>query len=418
MLGFSEGPYPFKVFSLTDLLNGRITAGDIKNKIVLIGVVADSVKDYFATPHRQKTGLASGMPGVVLHAHSVSQLLHFALDGEKQLQVLKEWQEYTWMFVWVLAGVAAGLWVRSLIWFSIVLALGPAVLVATTYGSFVAGWWVPPVPAILSWLASGALVTAYISGHEKAQRHLVMDLFSRHVSPDVAQELWKQRDRFSAGGRLETKKITATVLFSDLENFTPVSEALDPVELMNWLNQYMDAMAGIVMEHGGFVDDYYGDAIKANFGVPMGRNTPEGIAEDALNAAQCALAMRAEMDRLNRRWALQGLPQVRMRIGICTGPVVSGCLGSSRRMKYTTIGDTVNTAARLESYGKLPDTAGENDGYCRIMLSESTAINLEGKFNVELVGSIPLKGKANPVKVFRIANPSQEPGKSVKEGVS
>jgi adenylate cyclase len=416
MLTFDEGAAPFTIYSLTDLHQGRISARDIEGKIVLVGVVADSVKDYFVTPFQRQGGSSAGMPGVVLHAHSISQLLRYALDGTEQLGILAESTEFAWILLWTVAGTLAALMVRSLLWLSLVMALGPGILIAVSYAGFIAGWWIPLVPAMLAWLGSGALVSAYNSGHEKAQRRLVMELFSRHVSADVAEEIWKQRDKFSSGGRLESKKITATVLFSDLEDFTPVSETLDPVNLMEWLNQYMDSMAGIVMKHGGFVDDYYGDAIKANFGVPMGRDSQQGITRDAVSAVRCALAMRREMVHLNRRWAAQGMPEVRMRIGICTGPVVSGCLGSSQRMKYTTIGDTVNTAARLEGYGKQANTVRADDGYCRILLSASTAERLDQHFETEVVGSLELKGKAKPLRVFRVAAETALQVNPVEEG--
>ena len=121
---------------------------------------------------------------------------------------------------------------------------------------------------------------------------------------------------------------------------------------MDWMNEYIETMAQLVMKHGGVVDDYYGDAIKANFGVPLPRLSETEIKQDAINAVSCALAMEAEMRRLHAVWKQQGMPTARMRIGIFTGPAVAGSLGSAQRLKYTTVGDTVNIAARLESYDK------------------------------------------------------------------
>jgi len=158
------------------------------------------------------------------------------------------------------------------------------------------------------------------------------------------------------------------------------------------------------MAHGGVVDDYYGDAIKANFGVPVARTSDAEVEDDARRAVQCAVAMTRELVRMNAAWAAQGVPTVRMRAGICTGSVVAGCIGSAKRMKYTTIGDVVNTAARLESYGKevVPiDPAVPS----RVMLAESTVQRLGDAFEVRPVGALHLKGKSAAVNVYHLQTP-------------
>ena len=108
------------------------------------------------------------------------------------------------------------------------------------------------------------MVTAYLSGYEHVQRELLMQLFARHVSNDVADEIWQHREDFTESGRPAPRKLVATVLFTDIEHFTTVSEKLGPQALMEWLNTYMEAMSNRIIEHGGVIDDYYGDAIKAN----------------------------------------------------------------------------------------------------------------------------------------------------------
>jgi adenylate cyclase len=194
--------------------------------------------------------------------------------------------------------------------------------------------------------------------------------------------------------------MTVTVLFSDLMNFTPVAERLTPDQLMDWLNNYMETMAGLVIAHGGVVDDYYGDAIKSNFGVPLPRTSAQEIRQDAANALRCALAMRRKMEELVAGWNFEG-PQVKVRVGIATGQVVAGCLGSVQRMKYTTIGDVVNTAARLETYGKeIPERL--LDPYCQVMVAASTAAHLGDEFWLEPVGTLQLKGKSQGVEVFAL----------------
>lgn len=229
-----------------------------------------------------------------------------------------------------------------------------------------------------------------------------MDLFSKNVSPAVAEELWKNRESFMDGGRLEAQTMTITVLFLDLANFTTISETLSPTELLNWLNEYMETMASLVNDHGGVVDNYIGDAIKADFGIPIARTTEEEISQDAINASNCALAMRREMEKLNIGWSTKTKKSlVKMRVGIATGSVVAGCLGSSQRIKYTTIGDVINTAARLESYGKeVPEHV--LDPYCQITISAATTKYLGDNYDIESVGSHKLKGKTQSVEVYAL----------------
>ena len=154
-----------------------------------------------------------------------------------------------------------------------------------------------------------------------------------------------------AGSRPHPQRLTATVLFTDLEGFTSVSECLGEQALMDWLATYLDVMSQQVMAHGGVINKYMGDAIMALFGVPIPHTSAAEISQDAVHAVQCALAMRRELIQLNRRWRDQQQPTIRMRVGIYTGPLVAGTVGSAERLEYTVYGDTVN-ASRLESYEK------------------------------------------------------------------
>jgi len=154
----------------------------------------------------------------------------------------------------------------------------------------------------------------------------------------------------------------------------------------------------------GGVDDYAGDGIKANFGVPFPRQTKEEIGEDAKNAVTCAIAMGKEVERLNRVWQKKGLPLAGTRIGIFTGSVVAGALGSSQRMKYTTVGDIVNTAARLESYDK--NLAKESPW--RVLIGDVTHQHLDGQFYTEKIGEVDLKGKNDKINVYRVFSKGNE----------
>ena len=199
-----------------------------------------------------------------------------------------------------------------------------------------------------------------------------------------------------------------TVLFTDVEGFTAAAEKMDPQALMDWTNTYTEAMAEVVMQHGGVVDDYFGDAIKANFGVPVPRTTETEIRQDAVNAVECALAMQDELCRLNREWQKEALPVVRLRVGIFTGPAVVGSQGSTQRLKYTTLGDTVNVAARLESLEKDSGDVAFGESLCRILIGESTSRFLEGRYLTQSVGVLALRGKEEKVAVYRLIGRATE----------
>lgn len=401
ILDFKGGADRFKTYSLSDVLEGRIDPDVIRGNVVILGVNAESVKDEFLTPYDRFTPRGQATAGIAVHGYEVSQLLRAALEGDELMHFLSDRYENLWILIWGLMAAQFGLMAHSTLKFSLFTVAGLLLLASTTAIAFIYHWWLPVAPVAVAWITSAGLVTAFLSGHEKQEKRYLMELFSKNVSSEVADEMWKHRDTFLKGGRLEPRTMTVTVLFSDLANFTPVAERLSPAELMDWLNNYMETMAGLVIRHGGVVDDYYGDAIKANFGVPLPRTTEMEIREDAANAIRCALAMRKEMEQLNAAWIQEDAPLVKMRMGLATGQVVAGCLGSAQRMKYTTIGDVVNTAARLESYGK---EISERflDPYCQIMVAASTAGQLDDSVSLERVGTLQLKGKSKGVDVFTL----------------
>ena len=401
LLDYRGGTGRFKTYSMMDVLEGRTDPDLIKDSVVIMGVNAESVKDEFLTPYDRFTARGQATAGVAVHGYEVSQLLRAALDGDTPVQFLENNLEHLWLLLWAMAAAAISLIVRSSIRLPIIIIMGLVLLGATSFYVFLNHWWLPVIPAAIAWLTSAGIVTAFLSGHEKQEKKYLMDLFSKNVSSEVADEMWRHRTNFLKGGRLEARTMTVTVLFSDLASFTPVAERLSPTELMDWLNNYMDIMTGLVIKHGGVVDDYYGDAIKVNFGVPIPRTTDKEIQQDATNAICCALDMRHAMKKLNEAYTEENAPPIKMRMGLATGSVVAGCLGSAQRMKYTTIGDVINTAARLEGYGKeIPEKF--IDPYCQIMVAASTVEQLPDEYNLDAVGTLQLKGKSQGVDVFAL----------------
>jgi adenylate cyclase len=403
LLDFQGARGAWRTFSLTTLLAGEIDPQAIKDKIVLIGVTAESVKDFFYTPHSRGRQTDQQVSGIGLHALIISQLLRFALDGGSPVAIVSDRYEEAWILLWSIMGGGIGLWVRSPWRFVLSAAGGLLILSLAVYLVFVSGWWIPLVPPVMAWLISAAVVTAYMSNQEKQQRALLMRLFAKYVpNKEVAELIWQQRDQLLEGGRLRSQELTATVLFTDLRGFTAMAEKRDPQAVMDWLNEYMEAMAQQVIDHGGVLDKYIADSIMAIFGVPLPRTTEAEIDQDAVNAVQCALAMERSLRQLNSRWREQHRPTIGMRIGIFTGPLVAGSLGSTQRMEYTVIGDTVNTASRLEGVEKDLFAPDDHNSPCRIIIGEATLRRLGPHFETQRVGEVSLRGRDQEMTIYRV----------------
>ena len=416
LIDFKDAPGSFQTFSLTSLLSGEVDPQSVEGKIVIIGVIAQDVKDFFYTPYSRSLQADEQVSGIALHAHIISQLIRFGLNESRLIRTTSEPQETFWIIFWSLVGGSIGLWARSPWRFSIVASCSLFALGLSAYAAFVRGWWIPLVPPAMSLLTSTGIVTAYTSSHERRQRAFLMQIFSRHVSKEVAESIWLQRDKFLDGGRPRAQKLVVTTLFSDLKGFTPIAEGMDPLALIDWLNMYMETMASLVSQHGGVVDDYFGDGIKANFGVPFPRISEDEIRQDAINAVTCALAMETEMVRINTQWREQDLPTVGLRVGILTGPAVAGALGSAQRLKYTTIGNTVNTASRLESYDKASFDIHASGSPCRILIGDATLRYVGDQFETQGIGGVKLKGLDQEMSVYRVLGKKRkDPTDNLKE---
>lgn len=403
MIDYTGVAQPFERVSLRQIMTGEARPAQLRDRIVILGVAAISVKDQFRTPRRDGLAAADGtIPGIALHGYIADQLVRAALNGDEPIGAWRDWQEYTWILTWCLLGALAGLRVRSARHLVLLGIAGVALILAVALAAFMARVWIPTVPAAAGWLVAIAAVTGYRVHAERLERATLMQLFSKHVSAEVAETIWARRAELIEGGRLAGQHLTATVMFLDFAGFTAASEALSPQVLMDWLRLATESMSRLVMRHSGVIDDYFGDGIKANFGVPIERTSESEIAADALNAVRCALAMRAALADLNASWERAGLPKARLRIGIATGPLVAGSVGSSERMKYTTVGDTVNIAARLETFDREGFAAMGADEPCRILVTAETCRRVAAFVRAESLGPVSLKGKEQEIVVFRV----------------
>ncbi|WP_017715158.1 CHASE2 domain-containing protein [Kamptonema formosum] len=398
LLNFRGRRKSFPTVSMTDVLENRIPPDLMRDRIVLIGSTAPSLNDLFLTPYSSSLlAVPVRMPGVEIHAHIASQILSAALDSRPLLNVWDEPAEWLWIFFWSCAGATLG-WVSKVSLRTVyILLLACSSMISAAYFLFLNGWWVPVVPPALALAGAAIAIVSYIAQQEHQDRQTVMNLFGRHVTPKIADQIWRERNQFLQQGKLVGQKMTATVLFTDLQGFSTIAENTDPATLMSLLNEYMSAMAVAVLDCDGVIDKFIGDAIMAVFGVPIPRMTEEEISADAIAAVCCAVAMGKKLRSLNDQWRLQGRPKLTMRVGIATGTVVAGSLGCTQRVDYTIIGDTVNIASRLESYDKSLE-----GGICRILISEGTCQYLGGKFPRKFIGSLQLKGRENPENVYLV----------------
>jgi len=403
LLNFSSVAAGFSRVSLSDALAERFPRELVRDKVVLIGSWAESTKDLFLAPVVLDRSSSRMISGVELHAAMVSQLVGAALGGGPGMSFFPDHIEALWICLWGLTGCALGMKIRSPGWFLLWNGAALTSLVFASFLLFLKGLWAPVVPAAAAEVAVSTFLTAYLAHREKAQRTQLMRMFSCHLSQEVAETLWEQRDQYLEGGRPRARELTATVVFTDLKGFTSLAESMDAQSLMDWLNEYMAAMSKTVMDHGGVVNKYIGDAIMAVFGVPAPRAGEQEIARDAEHAVRCALAMRGELERLNEEWTTRGRAAMKMRIGVHTGPLMVGCVGSEERLEYTVIGDTVNIAARLESFDKDFDAGS----VCRILISEPTKRRLNGRIATLSVGRVLLRGKGEEMAIFQVRDPEE-----------
>jgi adenylate cyclase len=395
-------PDTFVRFSFMDALSGKIPPGSLTGKIVLVGINTASVLDERVTPVRRDHR------GIEVQAHAVNQLLRYALQGEQPLRPLPNWLEDLWMLGWCLLGGLVGYRLFSPWLFALENLVCVTLIGGLGWLAFVNGWWIPIAAPMLAYLPPVALVTAYRTSQERSMRAVLMKLYSRHVSKEIAESIWANRESFLDGQRPLAQKLVVTVLFTDLKGFSTLAEKMEPPQLYGWLNGYLGAMAQVVQEHGGVLKQFTGDGILALFGVPVPHTTREAQEADASAAVRCALTMGKRLIALSVAWSEAGLPSVSMRAGIYTGEVAAGSVGSDERFEYAVIGDVVNTASRLESYDKTladPDTLPAR---CRILIGEPTYQLLNGRFVSDEIGLLEVKGKANKVAVYLITEERTE----------
>jgi adenylate cyclase len=376
-------PYPSYAFfdllfseqQIADNKKPDIDPAVFKDKIVFVGATASGLRDVFETPFG-----GGAMPGIQIHAATADDFLsnRFIRSAGPAAHVSTV----------VIAGVAVGLAAATLpAWWATLAAAGAAaLLVWTTTRLFAGGYWLnlsqPLLVAALS-LFGGVAYQYFVEGREKRK---MRRLFGQYVSKDVCEQLVENPSLARLGGQ----RREMTVLFSDIRGFTTVTEQGKAEAVVGMLNEYFTRMVEIVFRHQGTLDKFVGDMVMALFNAPL------DDAAHADHAVEAALDMIEELEALNRKWAAEGrFAGLDIGIGINTGPMIAGNIGSEAIMSYTVIGDAVNLGARLESLNKQYGT--------RIIISDATRRRLTGRYLVKGLGDVVVKGKTEPVAIFEVS---------------
>jgi adenylate cyclase len=357
-----------------------LPSGIFKDKHVLVGrslaaTTIDQQTDHFPTP------VAIQMAGVEIHATIVDALLRERFIGDPLGGGARL------LAVCLVAGilVAAALWRLGP---AAAPALAGALVAMTVAGGYVAlraGVRLPVVAPAITMASVYGLTAAYRYGLSTRERRMIKRAFQHYVAPAIVEQMLNDPSRLKLGG----DEYEVTVLFSDLEGFTTLSERLGPAALSAHLGGYFKAMLDVLLAQRGTLDKLIGDAIMMYFGCPI----PDE--QHAVQACRGALAMQKEMVALNAKWASEGLPQLRTRVGINTGRAVAGNMGTDTIFNFTILGDCVNLASRLEGvnkeYGSL------------IIVGEDTWVRARQAFEFRELDWIRVKGKVKPVAIFELA---------------
>ncbi|WP_414551734.1 CHASE2 domain-containing protein [Anabaena sp. CCY 0017] len=383
LLNYRGGIQQFTNISLTDVQADRIPSQLMQDKIVLIGASAESLKDLFYTPYSSNILThPERMAGVTIHANLISQILSAALDGRPLIKYLPEPIE--WLLILGCSILGATLaWLErhtnhQKIVIVVSISLVGAGLLGGSFLAFLAGWWIPIVPLLLALGGSAIALTQYIAQSVTEMRRTL----GRYLTDEVVANILETPSGLKLGG--ERRKVTT--LMSDLRGFSAIAEQFPPEQVVKILNLYLGAMTDVINQYQGTINEFMGDGILVMFGAPIRR------ADDSQRAIACAVAMQLAMQQVNAKNQQMDLPILEMGIGINTGEVVAGNIGSQKRAQYTIIGSHVNLAARIETY-----TVGG-----QILISENTCKDAD--IDLEIVGELQIepKGIKDPVTIYDI----------------
>jgi adenylate cyclase len=378
------GPYEtYAHYSMWDVMSGAVAPEIFKDKIVLVGATAKAIGDLRNTPFEG----AEPYMGVEIHANIIDNVLHSGEPGRSFLTRGAREEMIDISFI-LLFGLGFGFWFGRIAPLTSTLSL---LLVLAGFGWFVYfsfvhwGSWLSFVIPAGTLVANYAAITSYRMIFEEREKKKIRKTFSQYLSPGVIALIEKDPQKYIRPGG-ETKELT--VMFSDIRDFTRLSEGLSADELVRLLNEYLGDMTDTLFRNLGTLDKYIGDAIMAFWGSPYPQE------DHALRACTCALEMVRGLAELNNKWEAEGRKPISIGIGLNTGPVNVGNMGSAKRLAWTVMGDNVNLASRLEGMTKQYRT--------RIVISEATFRQVADKFVCRDLDKIRVKGKQQPVGIYEV----------------
>ena len=389
LVNFSPS-FPARTVSVQRLLANSFDPAVFRGKIVLVGQSSTFGKDLYDTPafrFRPPVQDRTLLSGAEVHAAAVATLL----TGKAFGVLSSRWfWTLSFLLIWLLIALVAT--TRP--------AYGVTAVVAGALGTYLFAlflfshhqvWmrFLSTETGVVLTLPAGLgyrfLEERRLKGLAEAERRQLMGLFERYVSPEVAAEIWERRSEIVLAG----EERTATVLFSDIRNFTALTAGKPSVQVLAWLNNYLTAMSAVIKGHGGFLNKFIGDGLMVLFGVPLSK----GVETDACRAVQAALEMLEWVEKLNAR-ATAGQPHLKIGVGIHTGKLTAGNVGSPDRVEYSVIGETVNMASRLESLTKEFKTG--------IVLSPQTAELVRAHLELAPLGETEVRGFQGKIPVFTV----------------
>jgi adenylate cyclase len=382
LLNFWGPRAAFETVSYADIYEGKFEPAYFKDKIILVGAATAEDHDVYPTPYTTTNMVKTGAlktPGVEIHASLIKTIL-----TDSWFRQVNPWLNFLFLFIVVLLtalAVAGRSPARGALGAVLILAL----TLAAVYYLWTEHWWLNVAAPIAAILFTYTGVTAWDFIIAEMEKRKTRATFSRYVSADVVDELMENPDEVMLGG----KKQVVTIMFADIRGFTAFSENKDPVDVITRLNEYLTAMTDSIQSHGGTLDKYLGDGLMAFFGAPL-------YYEDHVErAVKVAREIQQKVVELNNKWAEQGAVPLLVAVGINTGPVVVGNVGSPERMDYTLIGEDANLASRVEALTKLFET---------LVLVSERSYNLlpegEVKDSLRYVGEELVKGFTQPIKVY------------------
>lgn len=369
------GPgHTFQHISAADILLDRLKGDALKDKIVIFGVTAVGVFDYRPTP------FDAVFPGVEGHAVAISNIL----NGEelRRPPAVEMLELLAVLGLGLLAGFAV--YGRSPLIQGLAILGFPALIMLGSQWLFSQHQiWLQESYLMLSVMMTTLPTALFGYIVEQRKRAFIHDAFAHYLAPSVVENLAKNPDALKLGG--EQKELTA--FFSDIASFSTFSEKLSPPELVKFLNRYLTAMSDILLARGGTIDKYEGDAIISFFGAPIDMDN------HATACVLAALEQQRVLAELRELWKQEGYPEVFIRIGINSGPMVVGNMGTASSMNYTIMGDHVNLAARLEGVCKVYRVP--------ILMSKDTYTLVRNDIAARFIDRVRVVGRSQPVNLYQ-----------------